>query len=268
MSVNEIAPQKVQTESEAGGIGVSAAAGGTVRLSHTSRDARDTGTVVSVPLGGQDVPFAPSVCQEAPSFTAADYERIARAASRRRLYRFVKRAFDVAFSLCVIAVLLIPVLAVALVIYLDDPHGSPFFAQRRVGRHGNEFTMFKLRSMCVDAEEHLAELKGSNEKTGPVFKMRDDPRVTRVGRFIRKASVAPVIIGTPGDGEPAKPLSHPVNSSLDLHKCESRSKPSLVAQTTSFQFLSFAIFGGLGAARGRRRCACGAASLRCLRAVA
>lgn len=122
-------------------------------------------------------------------FSAADYERIARMAHQRYLYRFIKRAFDISFSLCVIAVLLVPVLVVALVVYLDDPHGSPFFLQKRVGRHGHEFTMIKLRSMCVDAEERLAELKGSNEKTGPVFKMRDDPRVTRVGKFIRKTSV-------------------------------------------------------------------------------
>ena len=117
--------------------------------------------------------------------------------------------------------------------------------------------MHKFRSMVADAEDRLGELQAFNEKTGPVFKIKNDPRVTHVGHWLRKLSLAPVIIGTPGDGEPTKSLSHPVNSSLDLHKCERRPEPFLVAQThyTSFQFLSFAVSGGLGAARGRRRCA-------------
>lgn len=198
----------------------------------------------------------------------------ARAAGRLRTgrwaYRAVKRAFDVCFSACVLVCLSWLFLIVAVAIKLDDPDGPVIFSQARVGRDGREFRMYKFRSMCADAESRLAELAGKNEKDGPVFKMADDPRVTRVGRFLRKTSMAPVIIGTPGDGEPTKSLSHPVNSSLDLHKCERRPGTFLVAQThyTSFQFLSFAVSGGLGAARGRRRCARGAASLRGLRAVA
>lgn len=124
-----------------------------------------------------------------PRFTSAEYERIARGMRRRYLYRFIKRAFDICFSLCVVVVLFIPVLLVCVAIYLDDPHGSPLFLQRRVGKDGREFTMLKLRSMCVDAEARLEALKASNEKTGPVFKMADDPRITRVGRFIRKTSL-------------------------------------------------------------------------------
>ena len=198
----------------------------------------------------------------------------ARAAGRLRTgrwaYRAVKRAFDVCFSACVLVCLSWLFLIVAVAIKLDDPDGPVIFSQARVGRDGREFRMYKFRSMCADAESRLAELAGRNEKDGPVFKMADDPRVTRVGGFLRKTSMAPVIIGTPGDGEPTKSLSHPVNSSLDLHKCERRPGTFLVAQThyTSFQFLSFAVSGGLGAARGRRRCARGAASLRGLRAVA
>lgn len=107
-----------------------------------------------------------------------------------------------------------------------------------------------------------------DDPEGPVI--FSQARVTRVGRFLRKTSMAPVIIGTPGDGEPTKSLSHPVNSSLDLHKCERRPEPFLVAQThyTSFQFLSFAVSGGLNAARGRPLCACGAAPFKDFRAVA
>lgn len=186
-------------------------------------------------------------------FTAADYEQIARGIRRRFVYRFIKRAFDILFSLCVIIVLFIPLAVVCLVIYLDDPAGSPLFAQKRVGLDGREFTMYKLRSICVDAEARLEALSALNEKTGPVFKMANDPRITRVGRFIRKTSVAPVIIGTPGDGEPTKSFSHPENSSLDLQKCERRPESILGARPhyTSSQFLSFAVFGGPERTSGR-----------------
>lgn len=203
-------------------------------------------------------------------FTPSELERISCGIDRRPAYRVAKRAFDIAFSACVLVVLLPALALIALAVWFDDPHGSPLFFQERVGRRGRAFRMVKFRSMYVDAEDRLEELMCDNEKDGPVFKIKDDPRITRVGKFIRKTSLAPVIIGTPGDGEPTKSLSHPVNSSLDLHKCERRPEPFLVAQThyTSFQFLSFAVFGGLGAARRRSLCARGAASLRGLRAVA
>lgn len=148
-------------------------------------------------------------------------------------------------------------LIVAVAIKLDDPEGPVIFSQARVGRDGREFRMYKFRSMCADAESRLAELAGRNEKDGPVFKMADDPRVTRVGRLLRKASMAPVIIGTPGDGEPTKSLSHPEKTSLDLQKCERRLGFSLGAHHhyASFQFLSFAVFGGPKGASGRPLCA-------------
>lgn len=198
----------------------------------------------------------------------------ARAAGRLRTgrwaYRAVKRAFDVCFSACVLVCLSWLFLIVAVAIKLDDPEGPVIFSQARVGRDGREFRMYKFRSMCADAESRLAELAEKNEKDGPVFKMADDPRVTRVGRLLRKTRLAPVIIGTPGDGEPTKSLSHPVNSSLDLHKCERRPEPFLVAQThyTSSVFLSFAVFESLGAARDRSLCACGATPFIDFRAVA
>lgn len=185
----------------------------------------------------------------------------ARAAGRLRTgrwaYRAVKRAFDVCFSACVLVCLSWLFLIVAVAIKLDDPEGPVIFSQARVGRDGREFRMYKFRSMCADAESRLAELAGRNEKDGPVFKMADDPRVTRVGRFLRKTSMAPVIIGTPGDGEPTKSLSHPENSSLDLQKCERRPGTSLGARHhyTSFQFLSFAVFGGPEGTSGRHLCA-------------
>lgn len=194
----------------------------------------------------------------------------------RHGYRFVKRAFDIVASGAAIAVLLVPGAVLSAVICAKSPGAGPLYSQTRVGRLHKDgtyhlFRMWKFRSMVPHADKMLAELKDKNEADGPLFKIKDDPRIIPgVGGFIRRHSMAPVIIGTPGDGEPTKSLSHPVNSSLDLHKCERRPEPFLVAQThyTSFQFLSFAVFGGLGAARGRRRCARGAASLRGLRAVA
>lgn len=189
---------------------------------------------------------------------------------RRWAYRFFKRAFDVVFSAAVLVCFCWLYAIIAILVKADDPKGPVIFSQDRVGRDGRTFRMHKFRSMCVDAEERLEELQCLNEKTGPVFKIKDDPRVTRVGHWLRKLSLAPVIIGTPGDGEPTKSLSHPVNSSLDLHKCERRPEPFLVAQThyTSFQFLSFAVFGGFNAVSGRPLCACGAAPFKDFRAVA
>lgn len=99
----------------------------------------------------------------------------------RLAYRFAKRAFDVAF--CWLFAI------IAALIKADDPKGPVLFKQQRVGKDGETFQMYKFRSMCVDAEERLAELRELNEKTGPVFKMAEDPRVTRVGRWLRKLSL-------------------------------------------------------------------------------
>lgn len=107
----------------------------------------------------------------------------------RLVYRVLKRGFDVVFSAAVLLLLSWLFLIVAIAIKIDDPSGPVFFGQERVGRDGRRFRMWKFRSMCVDAEARLEELQARNEKTGPVFKMKDDPRVTRVGRIIRKTSV-------------------------------------------------------------------------------
>ena len=127
---------------------------------------------------------------------SGDLETLA-AAERLRgrvCYRALKRSFDVAFSACVLVLLSWLFLVIAIAIKLDDPSGPVFFRQKRVGRLGGdrkpvEFGMYKFRSMVPDAEERLGELEGLNEKTGPVFKIKDDPRVTRVGRFLRKTSL-------------------------------------------------------------------------------
>ena len=94
----------------------------------------------------------------------------------RVAYRVVKRAFDIVFS-------------AAVLVKVDDPKGPVFFSQERVGKDGRTFRMLKFRSMCVDAEDKLAELRELNEKTGPVFKIAEDPRITRVGKWLRKLSL-------------------------------------------------------------------------------
>lgn len=107
----------------------------------------------------------------------------------RIAYRFVKRVFDFIFSAAVLVLLSWLFVIIAIVIKVDDPKGPVFFKQTRVGKNGREFEMLKFRSMCVDAEEKLAELKELNEKTGPVFKIAEDPRITRVGKWLRKLSL-------------------------------------------------------------------------------
>ena len=100
-----------------------------------------------------------------------------------------KRIFDVVVTLILLIFLIIPILITALVVFIDDPNGSPFYKQVRIGRHGKPFNMYKFRSMYVDAEKRKKELMESNEMDGPVFKMKNDPRITGVGRFLRKYSI-------------------------------------------------------------------------------
>lgn len=109
--------------------------------------------------------------------------------SRRSGYRFVKRTFDIVFSSLIVILFSWLYLLIALFIKLDDPHSPVFFKQQRVGKDGNEFFIYKFRTMYPDAEERLKELQSTNEKDGPVFKMKNDPRVTKVGHFLRKTSL-------------------------------------------------------------------------------
>lgn len=109
--------------------------------------------------------------------------------SSLRAYLILKRAQDIFFSLLALIVLCIPMLIVALIIYIDSPGASPFFAQSRVGKDGKIFRFWKFRSMIPNAESKLDDLMHKNEMDGPVFKIKDDPRITRVGKFIRKTSI-------------------------------------------------------------------------------
>lgn len=109
--------------------------------------------------------------------------------SSKKMYETGRRIQDILLSLIAIAGLSPLMLLTALAIWIDDPKGSPIFAQERVGRGGKPFRLLKFRSMCVDAEDKLAALRSDNEMDGPVFKIKDDPRITRVGRIIRKVSI-------------------------------------------------------------------------------
>ena len=109
-------------------------------------------------------------------------------ASRRKYWKR-KRVFDFAASLLLLALSAPLLLLLAVLICLDDPRGGPIFRQTRLGLGGRRFTMYKFRTMAVDAEQQRAELAALNEMDGPVFKIRDDPRVTRIGKFLRRSSL-------------------------------------------------------------------------------
>lgn len=107
----------------------------------------------------------------------------------KKRYWILRRGQDIFFSALALLVLWPLMAVIALVIHIDDPHGSPFFSQVRCGRDGKLFKMHKFRSMYSDAEDRLAEILKDNEMDGPAFKIKDDPRITRVGRLIRKTSL-------------------------------------------------------------------------------
>jgi lipopolysaccharide/colanic/teichoic acid biosynthesis glycosyltransferase len=103
-------------------------------------------------------------------------------------YEICKRIFDVLMSALALIILSPLFLITAVAVWLQDG-GKPIYSQIRLTKGGKEFRMYKFRSMRVDAEALLDELMDQNEMTGPAFKMKDDPRITPVGRFIRKTSI-------------------------------------------------------------------------------
>ena len=100
-----------------------------------------------------------------------------------------KRLFDIFFASLILLFFLPLMFIIAIVIVIDDPSAGPFYKQIRVGRHGEEFYMYKFRTMRANADKMMEELAKQNEMDGPVFKMKDDPRITRVGKFLRKVSL-------------------------------------------------------------------------------
>lgn len=115
---------------------------------------------------------------------------IARSApGSHRSYERSKRMLDILMASIGLVTLSPLMVIVAILIKIDDPRGSVFFRQVRVGKWGQEFTMFKFRSMATDAEQRLEQLLQLNEIQGKMFKMKNDPRITRIGRLLRKTSL-------------------------------------------------------------------------------
>lgn len=127
--------------------------------------------------------------KEKALFIPESKDKLKTKVENRKGYLVTKRIMDVIFSLVALIVLFPFMLLVSLVIIIDDPGASPIFTQTRVGRNGKEFKFYKFRSMYADAEAQKAELMNLNEMDGPVFKIKEDPRITRIGKFLRKTSI-------------------------------------------------------------------------------
>lgn len=143
---------------------------------------------------------------------------------KRRIYLITKRLMDLIGAIFGLLLLLPVFIVVAIFIKLEDPKGPVFFYQTRVGKNGKEFKMYKFRSMVTDAEERLKELLKYNEVSGAMFKMKDDPRITNIGKFIRKTSIDElpqfinVLLGDMSLVGPRPPLPREVDEYTDYDK--------------------------------------------------
>ena len=109
--------------------------------------------------------------------------------TENKKYLALKRILDISLSIIGITLLMPLFTLLAIVIKIEDPKGKVFFRQNRVGLNGKEFSMYKFRSMVSNAEDLIKELESQNEASGAMFKMKHDPRVTKIGYFIRKTSI-------------------------------------------------------------------------------
>lgn len=123
--------------------------------------------------------------------TKAGMDRLFKAPKKN--FWLKKRAFDLVVSLLALLILSPFLLIIYILIFIDDPHGSPIFRQKRVGRHGKLFTMYKFRTMVCNAEELKKQLETQNEMDGPVFKIKNDPRITRMGHLLRTTSIDEIL---------------------------------------------------------------------------
>ncbi len=104
------------------------------------------------------------------------------------VYEACKRIFDVVMSVLALVVLS-PILLIVAILIMCEDGGPAIYTSTRLTKNGREFQMYKFRSMCVNAEAQKKDLQDQNEMVGPAFKMKDDPRVTKIGKFIRKTSI-------------------------------------------------------------------------------
>lgn len=151
---------------------------------------------------------------------------------RTKAYYFIKRTMDIiGASLGVIA--LGPLMIIVAIAIKLESEGPIIFAQDRVGLNGRHFKMYKFRSMVINAEELLVKLKAKNEMSGPMFKIKDDPRITKLGRFIRRTSIDElpqlfnVLRGNMSLVGPRPNLPREVAKFSDNHKQKLAVKPGL-----------------------------------------
>lgn len=160
---------------------------GDVSLTVAAKEVTESNAPVGAALIAQAMDRREGACRYKAMQSIMDWDR------SRLVYRAVKRTFDIVFSGAALVLIAIPGLVLAAAIRLES-EGSPFYSQIRVGQTRPDgslttFRMWKFRSMYEDADERLSELKERNEIAGAMFKMREDPRVTKIGRFIRKHSI-------------------------------------------------------------------------------
>ena len=105
------------------------------------------------------------------------------------VYDFIKRVFDIFFSVLALIVLCPLFIIISVVIMIHDRNLKPFFIQNRCGKNGKQFKFYKFRTMCVDAESKLEQLQEKNEMDGPVFKITEDPRITKIGKVLRATGI-------------------------------------------------------------------------------
>ena len=152
--------------------------------------------------------------------------------NKKQSYFVWKRIIDVVGALIGIVVAAIPCLIFMILIKLESK-GPALYIHKRVGKNGREFNMYKLRSMTVDADKKLKFIIDQNETTGPMFKMKEDPRVTRIGKFIRKTSIdeLPQLVNVlKGDMSlvgPRPSLPHEVKEFSDYQKLRLMATPGL-----------------------------------------
>ena len=107
----------------------------------------------------------------------------------KKAYMIFKRICDVFIAVCALTLLFPLLFVVTLVVFIECPKANPIFCQDRIGKDGKRFCFFKFRSMIPDAEAELEKLLHKNEMEGTAFKIKDDPRITKIGRFLRKTSI-------------------------------------------------------------------------------
>ena len=162
---------------------------------------------------------------------------VARAVLRNpKYYLFEKRLMDIIFSSTFLLLFSPVFLLVPLAIFIDDPKGSPIYRQVRVGMDRKPFMLYKFRTMVVGADKQKSALMTYNEKDGPVFKVANDPRITRIGRLLRKTSIDEfpqffnILIGNMSLVGPRPPLSEEVAQYSRYHEMRLGVKPGLTCE--------------------------------------